>query len=87
VLDARAKFPNATLADLYDPDAMPPELRKAHQKLDEAVDTLYRRTGFQSDRERVEHLFMLYEKLADPLLARAGKAKRWRGKSVARQSA
>ncbi|HSC18879.1 MAG TPA: DNA methyltransferase [Rhizomicrobium sp.] len=78
VLDARAKFPNATLADLYDPDAMPPELRKAHQKLDAAVDSLYRRTGVQSDRERVEHLFMLYEKLADPLLARAGKAKRRR---------
>ena len=78
VLDARAKFPNATLADLYDPDAMPPELRKAHQKLDAAVDALYRRTGFQSDRERVEHLFMLYEKLANPLLARAGKTKRAR---------
>jgi hypothetical protein len=78
VLNARAKFPNATLADLYDPDAMPPELRKAHHKLDTAVDALYRRTGFQSDRERVEHLFMLYEKLADPLLARAGKAKRAR---------
>ena len=66
VLDARAKFPNASLADLYDPDAMPPELRKAHQKLDAAVDALYRRAGFGSDRERVEHLFMLYEKLADP---------------------
>jgi hypothetical protein len=76
VLDARAKFPDATLADLYDPDAMPPELRKAHHKLDDAVDALYKRGGFQSDRERVEHLFMLYEKLADPLLARSGKAKR-----------
>jgi hypothetical protein len=44
------------------------------------LDALYRRTGFQSDRERVEHLFMLYEKLANPLLARTGKGKRWRGK-------
>jgi hypothetical protein len=76
VLDARAKFPNATLADLYDPDTMPPALRKAHKKLDDAVDALYKRGGFQSDRERVEHLFMLYEKLADPLLARSGKVKR-----------
>ena len=76
VLDAQAKFPNATLADLYDPDAMPPELRKAHHKLDEAVDALYKRSSFQSDRERVEHSFMLYEKLVDPLLARGGKAKR-----------
>jgi hypothetical protein len=84
VLEARATFPDSTLADLYDPDAMPPELRKAHQKLDAAVDALYRRTGFESDRERVEHLFMLYEKFADPLLARAGKAKRIRAKSTAR---
>jgi len=76
VLDARTKFPNATLADLYDPDAMPPELRKAHYKLDDAVDALYRRNGFESDRERVEHLFMLYEKLVAPLTASAGKTKR-----------
>ena len=76
VLDARAKFPDATLADLYDPDTMPAELRKAHHKLDEAVDALYKRGGFQSDRERVEHLFMLYEKLVTPLTASAGKKKR-----------
>jgi hypothetical protein len=76
VLDARAKFPNATLADLYDPDAMPPELRKAHHKLDAAVDALYKRGGFASDRERVEHLFALYEKLVQPLTASAGKKKR-----------
>jgi hypothetical protein len=38
VLDARAQFPQATLADLYDPLSMPPALVKAHQKLDAAVD-------------------------------------------------
>ena len=43
VLDARAAHPDATLADLYDPDLMPPDLRKAHQALDRAVDKLYRR--------------------------------------------
>lgn len=75
VLDARAKFPEATLADLYDPDSMPLELRKAHRALDAAVDGLYKRGGFASDRERVEHLFALYEKLAQPLAARAGKTK------------
>ena len=63
VLHARAAHPNATLAHLYDPDLMPPNLRKAHQALDRAVDRLYRRTGFASERDRVEHLFMLYEKL------------------------
>ena len=69
VLDARAVHPDATLADLYDPDLMPPDLRKAHQALDRAVDKLYRRSGFASERERVEHLFMLYEKMRSPLKA------------------
>ena len=46
---------------------MPPDLRKAHQALDRAVDKLYRRGGFASERERVEHLFMLYEKMIAPL--------------------
>lgn len=57
-------------------DALLPELRKAHHKLDAAVDALYERGGFASDRERVEHLFMLYERLISPLTASAGKAKR-----------
>jgi len=69
VLDARAAHPNATLADLYDPDLMPPDLRRAHQALDRAVDRLYRPGGFTSERERVEHLFMLYEKMRVPLEA------------------
>ena len=69
VLDARAAHLNATLADLYDPDLMPPNLRQAHQALDRAVDRLYRPGGFASERERVEHLFMLYEKMRAPLEA------------------
>ncbi len=67
VLDARAAFPEATLETLYDPDAMPPALRKAHLALDKAVDRLYRRAPFAFERERVEHLFELYEKAAAPL--------------------
>ncbi|MCZ0952832.1 MAG: hypothetical protein OXJ56_09620, partial [Rhodospirillaceae bacterium] len=70
VLDARAAHPGATLANLYDPDLMPPNLRKAHGALDLAVDRLYRRGGFASERERVEHLFMLYEKMQTPLRAK-----------------
>jgi len=77
VLDARAAHPGASLADLYDPDLMPANLRKAHQALDRAVDRLYRRAGFASDRERVEHLFGLYEKMVAPLEA-ASKPKRSR---------
>jgi hypothetical protein len=79
VLDARAAHPDATLADLYDPDTMPPNLRAAHTALDRAVDRLYRREPFGSDRERVEHLFGLYEKMVAPLLA-VPKAKRGRKK-------
>ena len=77
VLDARAGHPGATLADLYDPDLMPPNLRRAHQALDRAVDWLYRRSGFASERERVEHLFRLYESMQAPLTNKLiGKRKR-----------
>lgn len=67
VLDARAAHPGAPLAELYDPDLMPPNLRKAHQALDRAVDRLYSRKGFASERERVEHLLTMYEKSSAPL--------------------
>lgn len=76
VLDARAQFPNSTLADLYDIDAMPPPLRKAHNALDAAVDKLYRSAVFTSDRERAEHLFGLYEGLIAPLVAAASQPAR-----------
>ena len=69
VLDARAAHPDATLANLYDPDLMSASLRKAHQAVDRAVDRLYRRTVFKSERERIEHLFILYEKMRTPLQA------------------
>jgi hypothetical protein len=68
VLDARAQFPESTLADLYDPVAMPPALAKAHAVLDLAVDRCYRKEPFITERERVEYLFALYEKLAAPLV-------------------
>ncbi|MYH14984.1 MAG: class I SAM-dependent DNA methyltransferase [Gammaproteobacteria bacterium] len=76
VLDARAAHSDATLADLYDPDLMPPNLRRAHRALDRAVDRLYRRAGFASERERVEHLFMLYEKARTPLESGMKESKR-----------
>jgi len=67
VLDARAAHPGATLADLYDPLTMPPNLRRAHLRLDRAVDRLYRRSGFASERdawsvqESLENLFPFWE--------------------------
>jgi hypothetical protein len=69
VLDARSAHAGATLADLYDPDVMPAELYRAHRALDLAVDRLYRKVPFASDRERVEHLFTLYEKMTAGLFA------------------
>ena len=78
VLSARANHPDATLADLYNPDLMPPDLRKAHQALDRAVDRLYRRSRFTSERERVEHLLGLYEKMVAPLAAKAKPKRRRR---------
>ena len=67
VLDARDTFPDDTLEVLYDADSMPPPLRKAHENLDRAVDRLYRRSGFRFERERVEHLFRLFEKATAPM--------------------
>jgi hypothetical protein len=87
VLQARAVPKNATssLADLYDPDTMPAELRKAHRELDAAVDKLYRARPFGSDRERVEHLFPLYEALVQPTSA-APRANRRVARRAARKN-
>lgn len=78
VLDARAKFPSSNLDALYDIDTMPPDLRKAHDELDKAVDKLYRRAPFEFERERVQHLFELYEKQAAPLATPVRRGRRRR---------
>ena len=60
VLDARAAHPSATLAQLYDPDKMPANLREAHHALDTAVEAAYG-VQFDGDEERITaHLFQLY---------------------------
>ena len=82
VLKARAKFPDATLADLYDSDLMKPELRQAHRALDAAVDKLYRSARFSGDRDRVEHLFGRYERLVAPLTSLAAPKKARRNLAV-----
>jgi hypothetical protein len=79
VLDARAAHPEASLADLYDPLTMPANLTKAHAELDRAVDACYRAKPFDSDRERVEFLFALYERLTAPLTAGLKEPKKRRG--------
>jgi len=67
VLEAREKYPDSTLADLYDPLTMPSNLIKAHSNLDRAVDLCYRSQPFTSERQRVEYLFWLYGKITEPL--------------------
>lgn len=62
ILLIRADYPDQTLAQLYDPDKMPPPLKEAHLSLDAAVDRLYRAKPFSDGMERVEFLFDLYEK-------------------------
>nr|WP_308457297.1 type IIL restriction-modification enzyme MmeI [Nitrosomonas ureae] len=76
VLDARAQFPDATLADLYDPLAMPPELVRAHQALDRAVDAAYGKKSFASEAERVAFLFERYQAITSLLPANATKKSR-----------
>lgn len=72
MLDARARFPDSTLADLYDPLAMPPALVKAHAYLDKVVDASYvaaeksgarRAPKLGTDAERVAFLFERYQVL------------------------
>lgn len=67
VLDARGRYPNSTLADMYDPDNewMFPDLIKAHHELDAAVEAAYG-VDFQGDEEKiVAHLFKLYAELTN----------------------
>ncbi|MBR4246555.1 MAG: methylase [Treponema sp.] len=63
ILDARAKYPDSSLADLYDETLMPPELRKAHQENDKAVMQAYGFSTKMMESECVAELFKLYEKL------------------------
>lgn len=79
VLDVRAEFPESSLADLYDPLAMPPKLVQAHQALDKAVDLCYRPQPFTNERNRIEFLFDLYEQYTAPLMV-VDKKKRKRKK-------
>ncbi len=79
ILDCRKKYPESSLADLYNPETMPPDLVKAHHNLDKAVDKLYRKTPFADDTERVAFLFDLYRQKTADLFA---EEKKQAGKEV-----
>jgi hypothetical protein len=61
VLEVRERHAHLTLAQMYDPDSMPDDLRVAHRSLDAVVDRLYRARPFESDDDRLELLFDMYE--------------------------
>ena len=65
VLDARAEQPESTLADLYDPLAMPVNLKKAHTALDKLVEKAYRNTAFKDNAQRIAFLFQRYQALVE----------------------
>lgn len=79
VLDERAKHPESSLADMYDPLTMPAGLVKAHNALDRAVDKCYRGVAFGSEMERLEYLFGLYNKYTEPLIKAEKKKRKRRG--------
>jgi hypothetical protein len=62
VLDVREMYPDSSLSDLYGKTSLKPNLSKAHNELDKAVDAAYRKEPFTSDAKRMEFLFELYEK-------------------------
>ena len=74
LLAREAHFP-ATIADLYDSEAMPNDLRRAHEKNDEALERIYIGRKFKNDTERLEKLFDLYTKMT------AGQTKPTKGKT------
>jgi hypothetical protein len=76
VLDVREQFVGSSLADLYNPLTMPPELVKAHNELDKAVDLAYRPQPFANETKRIEYLFELYDKYTAGLFpAKKGKSR------------
>lgn len=63
ILIVRESHSEKTLAEMYDPDKMPDDLREAHNENDTLVDRLYKNTGFRNDEERLAALFDLYEQM------------------------
>jgi len=72
ILEEREKHSEKTLAQLYDPDKMPDGLREAHHQNDLAIERCYRSKPFESDEERLEYLFKMYEQMikSEPLIKR-----------------
>jgi hypothetical protein len=74
LLAREAHFP-ATIADLYDPETMPENLRLAHERNDEVLERIYIGRRFKNDTERLEKLFELYTKMTADVGGKKGKKK------------
>lgn len=75
VLDVREYHCERTLAELYDPDLMPVDLRTAHEELDTLVDSIYSKRGYETDEQRLSDLFAMYEEMTAAESARGTKKK------------
>lgn len=71
VLDVREYHCEHTLAELYDPDKMPDDLRLAHAEVDELVDSIYSKRGYETEEQRLSDLFAKYEEMTNAEAAKA----------------
>ena len=71
VLDVREYHCEQTLAELYDPDRMPKDLRDAHAAVDALVDSIYSKKPYETDEQRLSDLFVLYERMTAEEAAKA----------------
>jgi hypothetical protein len=71
VLDVREYHCEQTLAQLYDPDTMPEDLRVAHAEVDALVDSIYSKRGYETDEQRLSDLFAMYEEMTNAEAAKA----------------
>jgi SAM-dependent methyltransferase len=75
ILDVREYHCERTLAELYDPDLMPEELRRAHMEVDVLVDSLYSKRGYETDEQRLSDLFVMYEEMTAAESAKGSRKK------------
>lgn len=71
VLDVREYYCEKTLAEQYDPDHMPADLRQAHSEIDRLVDSIYSKRGYETDEQRLSDLFAMYEVMSAEEVAEA----------------
>lgn len=75
VLDVREYHCEKTLAELYDPDLMPSDLRNAHSEVDALVDSIYSKRRYETDEQRLSDLFLMYESMSEAETSRGSKKK------------